>query len=110
MLDQIMDRFDIRPNLIKQGFAVVAERIAGLKPNGHLRGYSPLSRVVELESLICGVHAKQRLWASLRVAGTDIDATVLDEMIDRAEQQLQHLEDFHGAAASQVFATPTLEE
>jgi hypothetical protein len=49
--------------------AWAAEKLGRLKPNGHLLGYSPLSRVVELEGLLLGVRGKQALWRALAELG-----------------------------------------
>lgn len=40
------------PSRIKRASGWAAEKVGRLKPNGRLRGYSPLSRVFELESLL----------------------------------------------------------
>jgi len=40
---------------MKPAFAWIAEKAGRLKPNGQIRGYSPLSRLVELEGLEIGV-------------------------------------------------------
>src|SRR6185503_464627 len=81
---------DISP--AKPSLAWIAEKVGRLKLNGRLRGYSPLSRLVELEGLEAGVAAKRSLWQALarafpqdaRLAGFDLDA-----LIARAEQQLE---------------------
>ena len=43
-----------------------AEKLGRLKLNGRLLGYSPLSRVVELEALVLGVRGKLSLWLALQ--------------------------------------------
>ena len=43
-----------------------SRRSGRLKPNGQLTGYSPLSRVVELEGLALGITGKLALWKALR--------------------------------------------
>jgi hypothetical protein len=76
----------------KSAVAWAAEKAARLKLNGRFRGYSPLSRLMELEGLEAGVAAKRSLWQALartfpndpRLADFD-----LDTLIARAEQQLQ---------------------
>jgi hypothetical protein len=75
--------------------ALVAERIGRLKPNGRLRGYSPLSRFLELESLALGLDDKKLLWSNLRdVAGTSgrLDDIDLVALISRAQRQRDELE------------------
>ena len=44
----------------KEAVAWVGEKIGRLKLNGQLRGYSPLSRVLELEALAVGVSGSWR--------------------------------------------------
>ncbi|MEP1123629.1 MAG: hypothetical protein ABJH68_07045 [Ilumatobacter sp.] len=102
-LDQIMEEVGTRRNPVKHVLVVIGERLARLKPNGRLRGYSPLSRVIELEGLIAGVHAKQRLWHGVGAGRHGIDSDLLDEMIERADRQLNRLEAFHHTATSEAF-------
>jgi hypothetical protein len=72
-----------------------AEKIGRLKPNGKLLGYSPLSRLLELEGLTLGVRGKLALWVALK----EIDANEpglanidLTDLAVRAERQLAALE------------------
>src|SRR5215212_3032988 len=57
-LKRIMSRLEVRPDPLKVGAAWAMEKAGRLKPNGQLRGYSPLSRVVEVEALVTGVSGK----------------------------------------------------
>jgi len=66
MLEALMQRLGIPLSRMKRPLALVAERVGRLKPNGQLRGYSPLSRFLELESLALGLDGKKLLWANLR--------------------------------------------
>src|SRR6478672_664976 len=50
-LEEVMDRNSIRRDPLKPAAAWAAEKLGRLKLNGQLHGYSPLSRVVELEGL-----------------------------------------------------------
>ena len=85
----------------KQQAAYVAEKAGRAKLNGQLTGYSPLSRVVELEGLSAGVAHKLGLWRALahlattepRLAGFDTQI-----LIDRAERQRATLEEHRLAA------------
>ena len=52
----------------KIGAGWLGEKAGRLKLNGRLFEYSPLSRVVELESLTLAGTARQLLWRSLAVA------------------------------------------
>ena len=46
-----------------------AEKVGRLKPDGRLRGYSPLGRLLELEGLLAGVHGEPALWRALLRTG-----------------------------------------
>ena len=76
----------------KPAVAWIAEKAGRLKLNGQIRGYSPLSRLVELEGLEVGVTGKRSLWQALSRAFLD-DARLasfdLDALVARAEQQLR---------------------
>jgi hypothetical protein len=72
-----------------------AEKFGRLKLNGRLLDYSPLSRVVELETLELGVQGKLGLWRSLQqLEPTEprLAAADLTELVGRAELQLEGLE------------------
>jgi hypothetical protein len=86
--------------------AWAAEKVGRLKLNGHIRGRSPLSIVVELEALRLGVEAKTAGWRTLReVAEHDgrLDAAHLDGLLARARHQADVLEKLRARKASDVF-------
>ena len=60
-----MEAVDAGRDRVKVTAAWVGEKAGRLKPNGQLTGYSPLSRVVELEGLSLGIEGKRLLWVSL---------------------------------------------
>jgi hypothetical protein len=81
---------DVSP--AKPALAWMAEKAGRLKLNGRLRGYSPLSRLIELEGLETGVAAKRSLWQSLSRAfpgDSRLEQFDLDQLIARAEEQLR---------------------
>lgn len=88
-----MERLQVTESRVKPAGAWLAEKLGRLKLNGRLHGYSPLSRVVELEGLCAGVAGKRMLWRALgstygsRLQGFDFDALAV-----RAEAQQQRLE------------------
>ncbi len=94
-LERLMRHLDVEASPLKRAAAVSVERIGRLKLNGQLVGYSPLSRLVELEGLAAGVETKLNLWRSLREvlppealpAGID-----LGTLIERAERQRKTIE------------------
>ncbi len=86
--------------------AWVAERLARLKLNGHLRGRSPLSSLIELETLRLGVEGKAAGWRTLRDLGERdgrFDVQRLDLLLDRAHEQIETLEDLRVQTAGGVF-------
>ncbi|MFF4582041.1 hypothetical protein ACFY15_27200 [Streptomyces sp. NPDC001373] len=87
----------------------LAEKAARLKPNGRLVKRSPLSDVLELETMRLGVEGKASLWRSLRVlAATDsrLDLTAVDRLQARAGQQASLLEALRLEAARSTFTAP----
>lgn len=106
-LQRLMRHLGVDGSQLKNTAAVTAERLARLKLNGQLIGYSPLSRLVELEGLAAGVETKLNLWRSLREAlpegawPADID---LDGLIERARAQRETIEQHRQAAAATAFA------
>jgi hypothetical protein len=107
-LVRLTERLGIRRDPIKPVLARLAERLGRLKPNGHLRSYSPLSRVLELEILASGIGGKLQLWNSLEQAfGDSLDGFDFHALAERADRQGQEVEDLHMAAAKRAFpATP----
>lgn len=104
----IMRRLEVRPNPVKTGLAIVAERAGRLKLNGRLTEYSPLSRFLELEVLTMGIDGKKQLWTTLRDLaglGTRFPDVDFDELIDRAARQRTVLEPFRMSAGTEAFAT-----
>jgi hypothetical protein len=102
-LEQVMHAIDAPRNPVKEGAAKLAERLGRLKLNGRVRGYSDLSRLLELEGLTVGVGAKRALWRSLQQTGRTF-AVDLDELVARAERQRDGLEEHRLAAARRALA------
>jgi len=105
-LGEIMGRFDVTPDPVKNVGAKIGERLGRLKMNGQMTGYSPLSRVLELEGLRGGVQAKLSLWQSLREVAPgyeQLDEAELDGLCERAARQLEELREQHRSAAREAF-------
>jgi hypothetical protein len=101
-LSEVMKRLGIRPDPLKLGSAWLGEKVGRLKLNGRLRGYSPLSRLLELEGLVIGVSGKLELWRSLQATNElqqRLEGIDLDGLIKRAEDQRARLERLHEVAA-----------
>jgi hypothetical protein len=102
---RVMAALDVTPNRLKDGFAIAGERLGRLKPNGRLRGRSPLSQVLELELLVSGIAAKAALWRSLAVsADPRLDSFDFDGLARSAEEQRAEAERLRVAAAARAFA------
>jgi hypothetical protein len=99
-LAAIMKRLEVGPSRLKPLAAVLAERLGRLKLNGRLWGYSPLSRLDELELLQLGVTGKRRLWRALEhTHADDLPDFELGALAERATGQLRRLEALHVKAA-----------
>ena len=101
----IMTALGISVRRYKVSAAWIGEKAGRLKFNGHLFARSPLSNLEELEMLRLGVEGKAAGWRTLRtLADTDtrLHPTRLDELISRARQQADLLEDLRAGAADQV--------
>ena len=106
-LEDIMSRYGVSKSVMKTVGAKVGEKIARLKPNEQLSGYSPLSRVLELEGLRSGVQGKLALWDSLmKIAPFDdhVDEAEVAALQAKAERQLTSLREHHAMAAREAFA------
>jgi len=106
MLEQVMDRFGVAKPALKIAGAKVGEKLGRLKPNEQLTGYSPLSRVLELEGLRGGVQAKQGLWDSLaELAKHDdrLDPEQMEDLQAKAQKQLDGLREQSRRAAHKAF-------
>jgi hypothetical protein len=106
-LQGIMDDLGFGGDRLKNSAAWVLEKAGRLKLNGDFTGYSPLSRVVELEGLLTGITGKKGLWnALLEVAPTEprLDADLLGRLRDRAEEQRSTVEELREKAAREAFA------
>jgi hypothetical protein len=100
----IMRRLGIRPDRTKTAAAWGAEKLGRLKLNGQLTGYSPLSRLEELEILELGVTGKLLLWQGLRGGAPALDEAELEELIKRAQSQRRRLERLRLEAAADALA------
>jgi predicted DNA-binding ribbon-helix-helix protein len=106
-LEGIIDELGFGGDRFKNVAAWGLEKMGRLKLNGQLKGYSPLSRVVELEGLLTGITGKKGLWnALLEIAPGEprLDAALLERLRDRAEEQRATVEELRQRAAREAFA------
>jgi hypothetical protein len=105
-LERVMSRVGARRSRFKPALAWSAEKVGRLKLNGQLTGYSPLSRLLELEGLTIGVTGKRALWQSLAdLAARDERLAEFDfpALVRRADAQLEGLERHRRDAAASAF-------
>jgi hypothetical protein len=99
----IMEELGIRRDPVKPVAAWAAEKLGRLKPNGQLTGYSPLSRVVEMEVLLIGIAGKTGMWRALAQSlGPSVGEFDLVELEERGERQRSVVADLHLEATSRA--------
>jgi hypothetical protein len=104
-LERLMDRLDCEPSRVKPAGAWLLERLGRLKPNGQLRGLSPLGRMLELEGLAAGITGKMMLWRALeRSHGATIPGVDFAALAARAQGQRERVEAVRLEAAAQALA------
>jgi hypothetical protein len=94
----------VRRYKVLAGWAV--EKVGRLKLNGRLLRASPLSSVIEFESMRLGVQGKEAGWRVLRlVADRDrrLDPDRLGRLLARARQQADEIEELRMRAAAEAF-------
>jgi hypothetical protein len=102
-LERLMDRLGVTRDPVKPALAWAAEKLGRLKLNGQLSGYSPLSRLVELELLRIGVTGKLQMWQALAHTLGRVDEFDFEQLAERAERQRERLDELHLAAAALTF-------
>ncbi len=98
-LEAVMEELGVAKSRIKPAIGWLGEKFGRLKPNGQLRGYSPLSRVVELELLVIGITGKLRLWTLLEELVGERSEADFAGLAARAEGQRAIVEDLQLRAA-----------
>ncbi|MFJ5050474.1 transaldolase [Streptomyces sp. NPDC088719] len=104
-LARIMTDLGVPTSQSKAAMGWLAEKAGRLKPNGHILSRSPLSDLLEAESMLLGVLGKAACWRILRILAESDDrlsADRLDTLLERAEQQSDTLEELRSAAASRT--------
>ena len=82
------------------------EKVRRLKPNGALFEYTPLARVMELESLAIGIAGKRAMWRALddvALTEADLDHHDFSRLAERADDQLARVEALRRDAARTAF-------
>lgn len=94
-LRKIMASLDVDVSLHKAWAAWIGERLTRLKANGSVLTVSPLTKLIELESLRLGVEGKASGWRSLLVVAqhdSRLDSAAIERLHERAQGQLEVLE------------------
>jgi hypothetical protein len=104
-LEGIMGELGFGADRAKNVALWAAEKAGRLKLNGRLTGYSPLSRLIELEGLITGINGKLSLWRSLMEIAPEeprLDPDRLGRLLERGQEQLRTLEGLRDRAAREA--------
>ncbi|MFD4610458.1 hypothetical protein ACFWOT_20710 [Streptomyces sp. NPDC058440] len=102
----IMDGLGVPARRYKVCAGWAAERLRRLKPNGVPHRSSGLDTVMELETLRLGVEGKCLLWLTLLALAprrTGLDESQLRNLLDRARNQIEVVEELRRTAAAAVF-------
>ena len=102
-LEHVMQQLSVSPSGVKVGMVRMLERVGRLKLNGRLFERSPLSNVVELETLVVGVRGKEALWTALQGAQVKLADINLNELAESARAQGVELETLRLKAARRAF-------
>lgn len=103
-LRALMFELGIHRTVVKRVVAAVAEEAVRLKPNGEIIGHSPLSSLIDMETLSVGVEGKRLLWKALQAASVNVEDIDYEELIRRAESQRRRIEAERLKAAAQAIA------
>ena len=99
-LEELMDQLGVPADRAKVAVAWAGEKAGRLKLNGELRGRSPLTPLVELETLSIGIEGKRLMWLALdAVPELPLSRERLDDLVARAEHQREGVE-FHRREAA----------
>jgi hypothetical protein len=91
----VMREVGAQPSRVKVGAGWALEKARRLKPNGRLFGYTPLDRVLELESLAIGIAGKRAMWRVLDDLGARGELALSDDfsaLAERADSQIERVE------------------
>lgn len=106
-LEALMEQQDVPHNWTKTTGAWVAERVGRLKLNGQIKGYSPLSRLVEVEALELAMGGLRCFWDTLNQTGIDeAGGLPTSELAHRAKQLDQKLDGHRRAVARLALGAP----
>ncbi len=105
----VMRTFGVEPRQHKAAIGWLTEKAGRLKLNGRLLGRSPLSDVLELETLRIGIEGKAAMWRALQTLpgqNAGADAERLDRLLRRAEGQADLVDAYRLRIAPKAFNAP----
>ena len=106
-LTALMRQVGAKRSNLKVSAGWLFEKTRRVKPNGQLFSYTPLTRVVELESLAIGISGKRALWRTLESVasqGGELEGYDFAALAEQAEEQLQRVERLRLQASRLAFA------
>jgi hypothetical protein len=98
-LERAMRALGVGRGRVKPTAAWAGEKLGRLKLNGQLKGYSPLSRMVELEGLQLLTTGKLQMWRSLAETVGQVDGVDPAAQAARSARQRERLEELQLRAA-----------
>ncbi len=101
-LDRLIDQLGISRSRLKPLGAWALEKVGRLKLNGQLRGYSPLSRLLELEGLAMGLSGQLGLWRTLIELGLEQPGFDFEQLATETAAHRSTVEDLHRRAAAAI--------
>lgn len=105
-LHEVFCRIHRSESRVKKSLGWLAEKVGRLKLNDSLTGYSPLSRLVELEALAVAALERVALWDNLEAVRKADPRLITMDFVRLREQAQQHLESLNAErclAASEAF-------
>jgi carbon monoxide dehydrogenase subunit G len=101
----VMSMLGVEQRPHKAAIGWLTEKAGRLKLNGRLLGRSPLSDVLELETLRVGIEGKSAMWRVLRTLKA-VDAERLERLLQRADSQAELVEQYRVHLAPKAFNAP----
>jgi hypothetical protein len=103
-LEALMSRLGVGKDRVKELAGWTGEKLGRLKLNGRLTSYSPLSRVVELETLLLIVEANAAMWRAMAGALGGEEEEHLRDLATRAKRRATQIERRRVRAVAEALA------
>ena len=105
-LEDLMERLEITKSAVKQAGGWVLEKLTRIKYSEKVTRSVDISQLFEMETLSLGIEGKLAMWRSLKMVAHEdpqLSSTNFDDLIQRAQQQLDGLERYRQEAAAKAF-------